>query len=84
MPNNPKNTRRCCVCREHADKKDLLRFVKTPNGIVLDQAGKIQGRGAYVHNNEKCINTCIKKQSLNVAFKQSVSKDVYDELNKQI
>ena len=84
MPNNPKNTRRCCVCREHADKKDLLRFVKTPNGIVLDQTSKIQGRGAYVHNNEKCINACIKKQSLNVAFKQSVSKDVYDELNKQI
>ena len=84
MPNNPKNTRRCCVCREHADKSDLIRLVKTENGVVIDKTGKMDGRGAYIHNNAKCIETCIKKFSLNVAFKQGVAKEVYDELREQI
>ena len=84
MPNNPKNTRRCCVCRQHADKSELVRLVKTEEGIVIDKAGKIQGRGVYVHRHQSCIDACIKKQSLNAAFKGSVNKEVYDELAKQI
>lgn len=84
MPNNPKNTRKCCVCRQHADKSELLRLVKTQQGIILDKTGKIDGRGVYVHSNRECIETCIKKQSLNGAFKQNVAKEVYDELGKQI
>jgi len=84
MPNNPKNTRKCCVCRQHADKSELLRLVKTQQGIILDKTGKIDGRGVYVHSNRECIETCIKKQSLSGAFKQSVAKEVYDELGKQI
>ena len=84
MPNNPKNTRRCCVCRQHADKSELVRLVKTEEGIVIDTAGKIQGRGVYVHRHQSCIDACIKKQSLNAAFKGSVNKEVYDELTKQI
>lgn len=84
MPNNPKNTRRCCVCRQHSDKSDLVRIVKTKQGIMIDVSGKAEGRGAYVHRNQGCIDACIKKQALNGAFKQSVPKEVYDELNKQI
>ena len=84
MPNNPKNTRRCCVCRQHADKSDLIRIVKTAEGIVVDATGKIKGRGAYVHHNPNCINACIKRHALNGAFKQNVPEEVYDELSKQI
>lgn len=84
MPSNPKNTRKCCVCREHADKSDLVRLVKTPNGVVIDTTGKMDGRGAYVHRNEKCIENCIKKFSLNSAFKTSVPKEIYDELKNQL
>ena len=67
------------MCRQHADKSELLRLVKTQQGIILDKTGKIDGRGVYVHSNRECIETCIKKQSLNGAFKQSVAKEVYDE-----
>ena len=84
MSNNPKNTRRCCVCREHADKSDLLRLVKTQQGVILDESGKMQGRGVYIHRKSDCINACIKKQSLNAVFKHSVKQEVYDELNKHI
>ena len=72
------------MCRQHADKSDLVRIVKTNQGIIVDVSGKTEGRGAYVHRNHACIDACIKKQSLNGAFKQSVPKEVYDELNKQI
>ena len=72
------------MCRQHADKSDLVRLVKTEEGIVIDKTGKIQGRGVYVHRHQSCIDACIKKQSLNAAFKGSVNKEVYDELTKQI
>ncbi len=84
MPSNPKNTRKCCVCREHADKAELIRLVKTENGVVIDHTGKIDGRGAYVHRNAKCIETCIKKFSLNASFKGTINKEVYDELKNQL
>ena len=72
------------MCRQHADKSELVRLVKTEEGIVIDKAGKIQGRGVYVHRHQSCIDACTKKQSLNAAFKGSVNKEVYDELTKQI
>ena len=39
---------------------------------------------AEVHCNQTCIEGCIKRQSLNGAFKQSVPKEIYDELSKKI
>ena len=72
------------MCREHSDKSDLIRIVKTSEGIVIDETGKVAGRGAYVHRNHTCIEGCIKRQSLNGAFKQSVPKEIYDELSQQI
>ncbi len=84
MPSNPKNTRRCCVCREHADKSDLIRLVKTDNGVIIDTTGKFDGRGAYVHRNAKCIEACLKKFSLNTAFKHTVDKEIYDALKNQL
>lgn len=84
MPSNPKNTRKCCVCKEHADKSELIRLVKTSDGVKIDTTGKMDGRGAYVHHNEKCIDACIKKFALNAAFKGAVAKEVYDELKNQL
>ena len=84
MPSNPKNTRKCCVCKGHADKSELIRLVKTSDGVKIDTTGKMDGRGAYVHRNEKCIDACIKKFALNAVFKGAVAKEVYDELKNQL
>ena len=84
MPSNPKNTRKCCVCREHADKTALIRLVVIDDKIVIDRSGKMNGRGVYVHKNASCIENCIKKFSLNSAFKRTVPKSVYDELKSQL
>ena len=41
--------RTCVITREKLPKKDLLRIVRTPEGEVLvDETGKMNGRGAYI------------------------------------
>lgn len=82
MASNPKNTRKCAVCRQHADKSQLVRLVKTADGIVLDLSGKAEGRGVYVHKNAECIALAEKKHSLNAAFKTAVPDEIYSELKK--
>ena len=77
----PKNTRRCIACRQHADKSELIRFVKTKDGVVVDRSGKMDGRGAYVHDRAECKAKAKKKRLLNVAFKSDVSEDVLKELD---
>ena len=43
--------RTCVVTHEKLPKKDLLRIVRTPDGIVeADLTGKKNGRGAYIKN----------------------------------
>lgn len=60
---NPKNTRKCIVCKQHADKSELIRFVKNAEGkVVLDRSQKADGRGVWVHNCEDCIQKLIKRK----------------------
>jgi len=40
--------RMCVVCRRRRPKRELLRIVRTPEGFILDESGKLPGRGAYV------------------------------------
>ena len=41
--------RMCIACKEHKDKKDLIRIVRSKEGdISLDFSGKKAGRGAYI------------------------------------
>lgn len=35
-------------------KKTLIRVVRSPQGVVVDETGKQAGRGAYVHNQRSC------------------------------
>ena len=40
MGNLAKNTRRCIVCREHADKSELVRFAVISGELILDNEKK--------------------------------------------
>lgn len=35
-------------------KKELVRIVRTPEGVFVDPAGRLAGRGAYLHNQRSC------------------------------
>jgi len=52
--------RTCVGCREVLAKRDLLRLVRTPDGVWPDESGKLNGRGAYAHANQDCLRKAIK------------------------
>jgi len=35
-------------------KRELIRIVRNPGGVVVDPTGKAAGRGAYLHNRRSC------------------------------
>ncbi len=46
--------RTCVGCRTVNAKRTLIRIVRTPEGIRVDPTGKMNGRGAYLHNLRSC------------------------------
>ncbi len=79
---NPKNTRRCIVCHEHADKSEMIRFVMDKDGkVCVDRSKKADGRGIWVHENGECKAKLIKKKMLNSAFRQNVGDEIYGEID---
>lgn len=70
--------RTCIACRQTKDKTDLIRFVKTPSGIIIDKTGKCEGRGAYVCKSYDCLKKAEKSKALNRAFKMEVSQDAIE------
>ena len=73
--------RMCIVCRIRRDKQDFLRIVKQPGGqIVIDNGGKLSGRGAYICHDEECIEKAVKKRQLSRAFRGAVDDAVYESL----
>lgn len=48
--------RTCIACRTVLAKRELLRIVRTPEGLVVaDPTGKKNGRGTYVHRTRECL-----------------------------
>lgn len=73
--------RKCVVCGELKDKKDLLRIVKNKEeGILIDESGKKNGRGAYVCKSKACIEEALRTNKLNRVFRTEVSEELYEEL----
>ena len=67
--------RQCVGCRMMKNKKELIRILKTDEGIIIDDTGKKNGRGAY-----KCLKKAIENKGLERSFKMPVDKEVYDNL----
>lgn len=71
--------RMCVVCREMIEKKELLRIVKTDQGVFADRTSKAPGRGAYIC--KKCLESGnVKKGNINRAFKINLSDENYKTL----
>lgn len=41
-------------CRTILAKRQLVRVVRTSNGVQVDSTGKLAGRGAYLHERRAC------------------------------
>lgn len=77
--------RTCVVTNERFPKQELLRIVKTPEGIVKpDISGKLNGHGAYIKKDEEVLNKAIKTKVLERHLECEISSDVYEEIRKII
>jgi predicted RNA-binding protein YlxR (DUF448 family) len=71
--------RTCVGCREVLAKRSLVRIVRTAQGVQLDPIGKIDGRGAYLHNKRSCWERAL-KGALSHALKMELSEQDYQVL----
>lgn len=77
--------RQCVGCREMKPKKELVRVVKSPEGVVsMDLKGKAPGRGAYVCRDQACLKKAIKSGALARGFETQIPQEVYDLLVKEL
>ena len=79
MTRQPQRT--CMGCNEKKDKKDLIRIVKNKNNeISIDRTGKLDGRGAYICDDIKCLEKVIKSKRLEKVFDYKISDEIYENL----
>lgn len=68
-------------CNEKKDKKDLIRIVKNKeNEISIDRTGRLDGRGAYICDDIKCLEKVIKSKRLEKVFDYKISDEIYENL----
>ena len=73
--------RTCMGCNIKKDKKYFIRIVKNKAGeISIDKTGKMEGRGAYLCNDIKCLETAIKTKRIEKAFEIKIDNDIYEKL----
>ena len=56
--------RTCVACREVKGKREMVRLVRSPEGIVIDESGKVSGRGAYLCKASGCWDEGLKGNRL--------------------
>lgn len=66
--------RTCVGCREVLAKRQMLRIVRTAEGVRVDPTGKLAGRGAYLHDKRSCWERGI-KGALAHALKTELSNE---------
>ncbi len=73
--------RTCMGCNEKKDKNQLIRIVKNKdNEIHVDKTGKMEGRGAYICNDVKCLEKVIKSKRLERVLETNISNEIYESL----
>lgn len=77
--------RKCVGCQEMKSKREMIRVIRTVEGdFLLDATGKKNGRGAYLCPSRECLAKAMKGKGLERSFKQSIPKEVYDALEKEM
>lgn len=72
--------RTCVVCRTTAEKRTLTRLVRTPEGVVIDPTGKLNGRGAYLCDDPDCWARAAQSDVLSKALRTTLTEADRDRL----
>ena len=77
--------RTCVITKEQLPKKELLRIVRTPeHDIVIDENGKVNGRGAYIKQDLEVLEKAKKSNILEKKLECKIEDSVYEEIRKII
>lgn len=75
--------RRCLATQESLPKKELIRIVRTPEGVVeIDESGKKNGRGAYLKRSVEAVELAKKKKALSRALECEIPDEIYSQLTE--
>lgn len=66
--------RTCVGCREVLPKRQMIRVVRTEEGVRVDPTRKFAGRGAYLHDRRSCWERGL-KGALGHALKTELRQD---------
>ena len=72
--------RTCVVTKEKLPKNELIRIVKTDEGIIIDESGKVNGHGCYLKKEESVIKMAQSKKILNRILETEVPDCLFEEL----
>lgn len=72
--------RSCVVTKEKLPKNELVRVVKTDEGVIVDLTGKVNGHGVYLKKDLEVISTAKSKKVLDHMLETSVPDSVFEEL----
>jgi uncharacterized protein len=80
--------RKCVATGEMKPKKELVRIVRSKEGIVsIDLTGKKSGRGAYLSKEKEAVLLAQKKNilanHLEVKIEDSIYQDLLDMIEKE-
>lgn len=77
--------RKCVVCNERKEKRELIRVVKNnEDEVFVDTTGKANGRGAYICKNVECLEKAKKSNRLSNTLKIKVTDEVYNKLEEEL
>lgn len=77
--------RTCVVTGEKLEKKELIRIVRTKEGkVIIDETGKVNGRGAYLKLSLDVIEKAEKTKILNKKLETEVPSSIYEELKAKV
>ena len=77
--------RTCVITKEKFPKQELLRIVRTPEKeIVIDETGKLNGRGAYIKKDITVLEKAKKTKLLEKKLECDIEDSIYDEIKEII
>ncbi len=77
--------RTCSVTHEKLPKKDLIRIVRNKElGVLVDETGKVNGRGVYIKKDMEVLEKAIKSNALGRSLETEIPESVYDEIKNII
>ena len=77
--------RMCLGCGEMKPKKEMIRVVKSPEGLVsIDLTGKKSGRGAYICRSTECFRAARKTRRFEKSLACRIEENVYEVMENEL